>query len=66
MGRGLWKIDSAIITESTCKENMRTQWHNCNDRKEPFLTQQQIGIVYVKGKSDSSNGNKPSAEVNTV
>ena len=36
MGCGLWKMDSAIITENTCTEKMRTLWAQLQRQKGAF------------------------------
>ena len=35
-GRGLWKMDSAVITENACTEKLRTLWGQLQ-RQEGYL-----------------------------
>jgi len=37
-GRGLWKLDSVVITENPSTEKLRTLWGRLNDRKGPLQT----------------------------
>ena len=47
-GRGLWKINSAVITENVCTEKLRTLWGQLQLQKGHFLTQKCGGTISVK------------------
>jgi len=66
-GRGLWKMDSAVITENACTEKLRTLWGQLQRKKGYFPDLTMKWIASVKRIYDSyTNGNKVSAEVTTV
>ena len=65
--RGLWKMDSVIITDNACTEKLRTLWGQLRRQKAYFPGRTMWWERLCKRKYDKyTNVNKPSAEGTTV